>query len=1191
MDCVSPTASQYQVPGPSRTTRRPETPPSNLITDLPFAKLSLTDKGEMDIPEKLERHKYPLASKGFEADPFFRTPPPMKAANLRSKYQDRSSVFRSQHAIVITRVPTFTCHDELLSQLSQMGLPLPNAFEYYHDKDEKFDGIALASFRSAEEAKRAIAFLNSVTLQGSELRAEHRTVQRLDPRDTLQAVQKGPLVISRGRSVNGNGEKPNENLHFPRNDNDTRQAGNHESINANSVQKRSAATSLLSELSPPKAENLAAGATLAVNDSLEKPASWTMPFMSTEHSTSSQAASSTRSLSPYQESRPLFGRPTQHGAGSKSDNAFGRLASLSSSEASSDGSVLKASSDTHSVDTDIEFMYEDDATLADNGEERILNPQNYYDGLDALEKTIASNSALHLYTSSTPAPGNGRFRCSEKGCDLNICALSPGTKSSYPYLPRHSSNHESYPGVRDILECRNLLARAIVNATLMQEARYSNGTFNLLVLDQSRASVARLIPFHLSALKALFEAFELVCRDYQVPHKQLDRTLSQRSRREWSFKSLTCKCQKLLADIGLPQSGRINPIKAWRWTSHILDFALLSYAGTHLEAFDEKFLLEKRQFFSIPGSSESLESPAGLDEVQDDSTITLRRRRLQCLDEFLGHQAVWVFHLDDGKARAPDDSHLLLSTGPQCLADIWGPMWASSRLPKVGKIHEYNIGNGVIVPWSCDKSSPGSSASQPREDEKFCHWISSRNYNIEDIKAHQCELTSPFFDGTETLLIGAQDDSNPHIESTSVSTCAATVATGLQINPACKMSVDDLVRIKNSLRKKMALRQPRTKNPRRYKDSHAVQIQGSAMGFVSVSDTVTYKRRRGQSMKDALVERWRYGKWNPAELESYSGVAISLCTTSARRQRLLDILRSRTMRKYLSSISFEWADNKCKHKYFESLGDPKSFYRSWNLYGSYRQYWGRAISLCLDALQETGVSEENQGLSALWVENFDEEPKAQCRLPDDTDVDSGLANGLSQLVFEKNEEWIVTLARSEHNWTGFFSDSTTSLTVAVMDNACLTLDSTLQYARGCQTVPGSQKRISTAKSLTPEYPILQTALQINEDILKNEGLKHENKSWNIKGVKKGARLNLGEQGFLTVCTQPRTLRTPFLFVEWYPVKSKKWQELMNLSINEHLLGKSPEKHHQEYINGKWDVEPLPVLIISKTKVALRIFKD
>ena len=48
------------------------------------------------------------------------------------------------------------------------------------------------------------------------------------------------------------------------------------------------------------------------------------------------------------------------------------------------------------------------------------------------------------------------------------------------------------------------------------------------------------------------------------------------------------------------------------------------------------------------------------------------------------------------------------------------------------------------------------------------------------------------------------------------------------------------------------------------------------------------------------------------------------------------------------------------------------------------------------------------------------------------------------------------------------------------------------------------------------------------------------------------------------------------------MKSKKWQELKNISVNENLLGKNLEKHHQEYIRGKWVINPLLVLILLKS---------
>jgi hypothetical protein len=66
---------------------------------------------------------------------------------------------------------------------------------------------------------------------------------------------------------------------------------------------------------------------------------------------------------------------------------------------------------------------------------------------------------------------------------------------------------------------------------------------------------------------------------------------------------------------------------------------------------------------------------------------------------------------------------------------------------------------------------------------------------------------------------------------------------------------------------------------------------------------VTYKRRKGQNIKDTLVERWRNTKnRNPGKLEAFYGVEVSLCTHNARRRRLLELLNSTTMRKYLKGM-------------------------------------------------------------------------------------------------------------------------------------------------------------------------------------------------------------------------------------------------------------------------------------------------
>ena len=255
--------------------------------------------------------------------------------------------------------------------------------------------------------------------------------------------------------------------------------------------------------------------------------------------------------------------------------------------------------------------------------------------------------------------------------------------------------------------------------------------------------------------------------------------------------------------------------------------------------------------------------------------------------------------------------------------------------------------------------------------------------------------------------------------------------------------------------------------------------------------------------------------------------------------------------------------------------------------------------MCFDALQETGIDEDNGELSALWVESFEEEESDADDLDDPRNLGMGKVarhgkhNNLEQSRHARSrhlegvEDWIVTLFRSEHTWTGLLRDSTTCLTMAVVNDTCLSLSDTDGYGRQCQFQESDDaKQNGMVKGKKPQlgFSVLQTALLLNESILKDEGLKREGRTWVFQNVKQKARFDLGEQGLLTVISKPNmtTCQSLPLVMEWSAVKSKKWQELKNVSVNEDLLGKNPEKHHQEYIRGKWVVDPLPVLILSKS---------
>jgi hypothetical protein len=294
------------------------------------------------------------------------------------------------------------------------------------------------------------------------------------------------------------------------------------------------------------------------------------------------------------------------------------------------------------------------------------------------------------------------------------------------------------------------------------------------------------------------------------------------------------------------------------------------------------------------------------------------------------------------------------------------------------------------------------------------------------------------------------------------------------------------------------------------------------------------------------------------------------------------------MHNYLRGINFKWISEDCKYSYFKALRSPKHFRKFWKAHSEYRQNVGDAISKCLEALEETGIDEDSRELRGLWIESFDAEGDSDGE--SDGGVDSGDEEQASppphSIAVAKEpsrffEEWIVTLFRSEHTWTSFLEDSEESLTMAILDMTCLDFDHG-GYGRRC-----SQPQPVTTNS--KGYPVLQTSLQVNDSILNNAKLKCEvvdsgrTKIWNAKELKKGTSFSLGDHGTLKVLTPAS--RTCPVIMEWNGVKSETFQEVKNVAIKEKLLGKNKEKHHREYIRGKWEAKPLPILVLSKsTKV-------
>ena len=652
---------------------------------------------------------------------------------------------------------------------------------------------------------------------------------------------------------------------------------------------------------------------------------------------------------------------------------------------------------------------------------------------------------------------------------------------------------------------------------------------------------------------------------------------------------MTKSCLDLLALAQLEPAGTVAPQYIWRSTAHFLDLAVLSYVGAHTENIGETYLQTPISSFTASEHS----TPTGDQRDEDcgsEKYIYMKQRKLQCLDQFLRQKYVWVFHAG---AAITSDQRLCLSTDADALADIWGPMWKTKSDPSAHEVSRYNIGNGFIVPWSRNSSTdPKPRSHAVGQMEVFCHWIPSRNWDETLVSQHQSNLLSKQFLETDMLLIGAD------------------VKNRLVVNDDCHMSLNRKLKIKEAWKNKCNLRHIGTRKPRREKDSQSYQVQASAMGFVTVGSTVSYKRSDGFDMKDALIERWRNGTRKIQELEVWGGVEVSLCTQNARRRTLRHLLGCSGMRNYLRGISFKWHDDDCERQYFESLENCQTFRKFWKNHPQWHNNVGAAINECFSVLEETGVGETNNELAVLWVEVLEELDK------DESDEVAPSVD--ASFNFTPAEEHLVILRRSEHSWTGFLRDSPESLTMAMIGDKCLDFRAAEGYGMRCQDIRLGRNG-TVPKRYSLGYSALHTSLLINEELVKsmniqyrypdrkrkrrtcgatgsNLGLEEGNcrgkpqqherllespkGHWDMMNIKKCSNFSLGIRGYLTLYKLPVVSCDPLL-VEWEPVLNTLGTELKT-DFNERVLGKSGDKYHSEYNGGIWKFSPVPCLLISKT---------
>lgn len=88
-------------------------------------------------------------------------------------------------AIVIKNIPFAVKKEQLVDIMTQLGLPLPYAFNYHFDNGV-FRGLAFANFTSADETAQVIRELNHFELQGRKLRVEYKKMLPLQERERIE---------------------------------------------------------------------------------------------------------------------------------------------------------------------------------------------------------------------------------------------------------------------------------------------------------------------------------------------------------------------------------------------------------------------------------------------------------------------------------------------------------------------------------------------------------------------------------------------------------------------------------------------------------------------------------------------------------------------------------------------------------------------------------------------------------------------------------------------------------------------------------------------------------------------------------------------------------------------------------------------------------------------------------------------
>lgn len=375
---------------------------------------------------------------------------------------------------------------------------------------------------------------------------------------------------------------------------------------------------------------------------------------------------------------------------------------------------------------------------------------------------------------------------------------------------------------------------------------------------------------------------------------------------------------------------------------------------------------------------------------QEIDGLSFRPRRLQCMGELIQNRNVWVLeqHFNSQAkysyvgppfpefhkyAQLADPS--FVRTSIVDLARIWGPIWKASEPQGQSLCIWYRLPGGYI----------GSSETRQLEataaaDEAPCHFSTVLDGSFGKGPSANFLPTLPY------LLIGHGLPSALVVRKS----CQTTLETGLD---------------------GMALQSVRTLKPYKYRDSTAFHVAVGHAG-TQASWTTQLKTNPGILMKKSLLDRWKLEPKfrNPRLLLLWYGVEVSICTRNARRCRLVDVIRSRSMIQYLSLTYHPEASSETyKTALFDALndGNPNAFIELYDNHPEWQEELGAVVAHCLQVLEGSGVNRKGELGIFVFVDKF------------------------------HDPEQLAILPKDDHTWISLLKDSFHSAAFAVISYDCL----------------------------------------------------------------------------------------------------------------------------------------------------------